>query len=387
MALVAAAEAGVLDIDQAFARMAPQLYGYAARRLGENAVKLAADLFDVAVEKACAQTDIPRLPVVEQPVTESSDENTPLVPFIDERKDNDVREFFERLKETPEEYEARQQRAWHSFSEFSRKLTREDARLILDDLPWYSFKVIVDAEPALAQRWLAALTDASAESLSLLHYSALGVAKACARGHPSAAVHLLQRLSQISPVVNRVFGPGRIPVVAVGIWASADVPEVRQLCFDRLDRAQNDEILASEVLAAFSVGKDALIENYVERLLAFNEPSAIVRARTVCGLSNVNEHASTTLLRYAGYVGFIGNAVRSAQFAYDRNDWSRHWYEKLRTAETPQAFWQLSGLRRWHKPRGHSQTPEPRRNSWPGRKALEQYDHPWPGIARYRIAQ
>ncbi|MGE0851965.1 MAG: hypothetical protein AB7O44_20490 [Hyphomicrobiaceae bacterium] len=289
LALVAAAEAGVLDIDQAFARMAPQLYGYAAKRLGENAAKLAANLFDVAVEKACAQTDIPRLPVIEQPVTKTSDENPPLVSFIDERKDNDVRELFERMKETPEEYEARQQRAWHSFSEFSRRLTREDARLILDDLPWDSFEVIADAEPALAQRWLAALTDASAESLSLLHYFALGVAKACARWHPAAAAHLLQRLSQISPVVNRVFGPGRIPVVAVGIWASADVPEVRQLCFDRLDRAPNDEILASEVLAAFAVGKDAVVRQYIERLLTINEPCAIVRALMVCGLSDVNE--------------------------------------------------------------------------------------------------
>jgi hypothetical protein len=64
----------------------------------------------------------------------------------------------------------------------------------------------------------------------------------------------------------------------------------------------------------------------------------------VCGFSDVNDHASRTLQRFEGCVGFVGDAYQAATYAYRRNEWSRHWYREMRAATSSEEFWSYSVL-------------------------------------------
>jgi hypothetical protein len=119
---------------------------------------------------------------------------------------------------------------------------------------------------------------------------------------------------------------------------------VKTLCVKRLDEAANDAELATEVLAAFSAGMSALITEYVDSKVAADEPATISRALMICGFSDVNVHADGILDRFRQHTGFIGGAYKAARFAYERNAWARHWYEKMKSARGPDEFWRFSVL-------------------------------------------
>jgi hypothetical protein len=344
-ALLAAAEAGILDPVDAIDRVAVSFYGFAASRLGGAGIDTAAIRIDAALRRAANLTDIPEFPRVEQSVTTSADQNPPLLSLLDDDPPaSDIQQALERLSESDEAFQARQRRAWQAFDRFSRELTTADARIVLDDFSWEGFETIVAAHPALAKSWMDLLTALPHRVFRSLHSFAVGLARARSSTDAAGAAMLFRRLAAEEPLVNRVIGPSKIPAEAIAVWSSAATLEIKALCFERLDRAANDNELAVEVLAAFSAVRGGLIAEYVDSKLATGEPAPTARALMVSGFSDVNAHASEVLERFKDQVGFIGYAYRAARYAYERNRWAREWYEKMKLAQSREEFWRCSVL-------------------------------------------
>ena len=344
-ALLAAAEAGILDPADAIDRMGVSFYGFAASRLGRAGVDAAAVRIDAALTRAASLTDIPEFPRVEQPVTTSADQAPPLLSLVhDEPAPSDMRQAFERMNETEDAFQARQRRAWQAFDRFSKELTTADARIVLDDLSWEGFETIVAAHPALAKTWMDLLAALPSSTFRSLHSFALGLARARSATDPMGVAALFRRLAAEEPFVNRVVGSSKIPAEAVAIWSSATSPEIKATCFERLDRAANDNELAVEVLAAFSAGKSAHIAEYVDAKLAAGEPAPTARALTVSGFSDLNSHANEVLERFKDQAGFGGHAYRAARYAYERNLWARQWYGRMKSAQSSEEFWRCAVL-------------------------------------------
>jgi hypothetical protein len=177
-----------------------------------------------------------------------------------------------------------------------------------------------------------------------MHAFATGLARAIAPTDPGGAAQLFERITAQKPFVNRVIGVSSIPAEAVAAWSRASVPEVRTRCFARLDGAMNDAQIAAEVLAAHQAGSQEFVKEYVDARLSIGEPASTARALLVCGFSDVNDHASGTLQKFDGCVGFIGDAHQAATYSYRRNEWSRHWYRKMKAAASPEEFWRCSVL-------------------------------------------
>jgi hypothetical protein len=155
---------------------------------------------------------------------------------------------------------------------------------------------------------------------------------------------LFERIAAQRPYINLTIGVSSIPAEAVAAWSRASVLEVKRLCFARLDRAANDAQIATEVLAAERGGAQQFVQEYVDAQLAFGEPAKTARALLVCGFSDVSDHAGRTLGRFEKCEGFVGDAHRAATYAYRRNEWSRHWYGKMKTETNPEEFWRSSVL-------------------------------------------
>lgn len=45
------------------------------------------------------------------------------------------------------------------------------------------------------------------------------------------------------------------------------------------------------------------------------------------------------LRRYEGSAGLIGSAQKAARYAYERNAWSHHWFEKMCQTDKNTSFW------------------------------------------------
>ena len=338
-ASLTAAEMGLIDQSDAVNRIAASFYADAVKCLSKPASSMAAARIDAALKKAAALTTISEFPLIEQPVPSVADREPPLRDIVDETQSSDVRAFFDRLNETPEAFEARQKRAWEAVEQFAKEVSAADAGIILDDFSWEGFQAIVSAEPALARSWMSLLAGLQARQFRSLHFFALGLAKAFAKTDPAGAADLFRRLTKEELLIRRVVGPSRIPAEAVAVWSAADIGEIKRVCFERLDRAASDSELAVEVLAAFSVGTSSQINGYIDEKLASGLPSGIARALMVAGFSDSNPHAAETIKRFADHKGFLGSVWDSARYAYERNEWARHWYLQMTTTHDPKEFW------------------------------------------------
>jgi hypothetical protein len=330
--LLFAAELGLTDFTDAVGRMGTGFYGFAAQSSDEGA-KAAADRVDVAFRRAISMNDIPKFPLVQQPVTADEKQEPPMVSLVDPPDWDDE-----------EKFRQGQKRSWQAFDRFVESITLADARIILDDFSWGGFDAIVSRNPTLADGWKRSLLSARAGVFRAMHAFATGLARAIAPVDAAGAGALFERIVAQRPYINLTIGVSSIPAEAVAAWSRASVPEVRRQCFARLDRAANDAQIAAEVLAAERGGAQQFVQKYVEAQLSFGEPAKTARALLVCGFSDVSDHASRTLDRFDGSDGFIGDAHRAATYAYRRNEWSRLWYEKMKTAANPEEFWQCSVL-------------------------------------------
>ncbi|MGD9653479.1 MAG: hypothetical protein AB7V12_14035, partial [Candidatus Dadabacteria bacterium] len=100
-----------------------------------------------------------------------------------------------------------------------------------------------------------------------------------------------------------------------------------------------DYDLENVVLADYQFMKHVMLERYVDEKLATGEPSMIARALMVAGFSNKSSHAESVLEKYKNTVGFIGAACNAAMYAYERNVWAMHWFERMCQAKSAREFW------------------------------------------------
>lgn len=156
------------------------------------------------------------------------------------------------------------------------------------------------------------------------------------------AAELFTKLTSEEPFVRLVLGPSDVTLDTMCLWEAADCAEIETLRKARLDGAKNDHDLAQQVLTALRQGKADVVQSYAESKLQSSVPADVARGLTVLGFLDASEEAGHALKRHQQIKGFIGDAAKSAQAAYARNQWARHWLELMATATTGEEFWRAS---------------------------------------------
>ncbi|MEM8624587.1 MAG: hypothetical protein AAGG47_13810, partial [Pseudomonadota bacterium] len=132
--VINAAKQGVLCVDEALDRISPPLYGAAAEVLGEACHAAIAARLTTAARRAL-DIELPfSPPAVEQNVDTAGRAVPPLLSLVEPDDVLGPEAFFKRMSETPEDFEARQRQGWEAFNRFETALTRENARLIVEDV-------------------------------------------------------------------------------------------------------------------------------------------------------------------------------------------------------------------------------------------------------------
>lgn len=342
-AILEAAKQGLLSLDDALDRMSLGHFGFAAIELGSAAAAVIAGRIEQALERALEVGELTDLPGMRTRAPDASDTSPPLM-SLDEPPAANFDAQMDRFSESREDFDKRQKRLGRAFGRFVRQLSAAEADLILDDLTLKGTIAILETSPGVHLNVLVRLSAASDKRLQHLHHIAVQVSIAGALAGLPEGASLLRRAMKLDPTVRRVQGMVKLPAEAVSLWRHADNAACVQICRERLTTLDNDHDISLEVLAALTNGREALVEEVTDHLLATGEPAGICRAVTIAGFSDVNPHADCVLDRFAEARGYVGVAVKAARGAYDRNRWARHWYDEMRKAETHEAFWQASVL-------------------------------------------
>jgi len=345
VALLEAAEKGLMAHDKALDRISARLYGRAAVMLDLDAVRDIASRIDASINQAADLGDDLVAPDIEIQVNPSAPYE-PSMFSVTERPSEakDINEAMRRLSESAEAFEQRQKRNYDAFLEFKANLTQAKARIILDYLSLEEFATVVATAEEFADRWHRLFMSISEAKLPAVHNLALLLAYALGREAPGKAEDLFRRIKDSEPLVRFTFGRAGVQLDAIAIWAGVRNPILDDLRFARLDRAGTDHDLSLEVLAALLNGQQELLTAYIEAKLHKEEPAEISRGIMVAGFSDQSEFNDEILKRYEGSAGLIGSAHKAAKYAYERNLWARHWFEKMCQTDENSDFWRYSVL-------------------------------------------
>lgn len=344
LAMIEAAHAGLRPKADVLDSVVPELFGYAAKRLGADTDRDVAGRLHAAVNRAL-DIEIPFTPpLATQRISHSEPPKYGFLDMIETDPATGFEGFVKRMNESDEEFNARHKSYWESFRDFEQSLTQQDARVIIEDIGAGAIEALVRAAPEVAisvGRRLLALDDSAAYRLASF---ALRLAKGLSSDQPNLSLELFQRFAGETGVITYVYGASSVSLAAMTIWEAAEWPEFDALRGNRLDAANTDYHLAQEVVAALRAGRADFLERYARQKLQSEVPADNARGMMVLGLGLRSEFANEVLARPTASEGLLGKAQRAAQYAYERNIWAEAWFADMLAAEAAEEFWAKSVL-------------------------------------------
>ena len=289
------------------------------------------------------------LPLVGPTITQSSGDqrkafHTPLRSVEEPQKELSAEDFPNRLSETEEEFDARQERGRKAFETFEDTLSRNDARQIIDDTALATLRSCARSNPNLLEEWATAFLENSGRKVRHIYNFGLRVAEVLSHDNPELAARLFHHLRGNRGFVNIVQGPAALGLESLSIWGAADHSAIDHLRELRLDEAATDHEIAQEVLAALSAGKSTFLDAYIEKKVNCEEPVNVARALIVCGFAQTDKGREAIIAKHEGLPGIVGKAAETARYAYNHNLWAVHWYDLMWRAQSNEEFWRFSIL-------------------------------------------
>ena len=208
-----------------------------------------------------------------------------------------------------------------------RLLVRENNFRLLEKFSLEAFTAFYKAVPGVLIDLADSFLGSDSAELSYIHNVASLTAYAISKDEPEKAKSLFEKVEDSKPSLR------------VTVWKSAANPLLDELRCSRLDRAVTDHELAMEVLAAEQAGRHDVLDAYIEAKCGSDTPAVVARGLMVAGFCDDRQEPGRVLADHAGRVGLIGTAHSAAEYAFERNRWARHWYQKMSETEDPVQYW------------------------------------------------
>ncbi|EGW19902.1 hypothetical protein [Methylobacter tundripaludum] len=343
--LLEAAARGLIDHREALDRISPRLYGQAATMLNSDAKLEIAWRINVSIKQTIGMDSDLVAPDIELEVRSDSLYEPNLFSLSEKvPPSQDITETMQRFNQNSRDFEKRHKRNLDAFIEFKKTLTKANASIILDGLKLGEFAAIVSANEDITNEWYTLFIELPAPSLPAVHNLILLLAHALSGKKPDKARALFERVRGNKPIVRFTFGSAGVELDAIAIWAGGRSTVLDEQRAIRLDQAETDHDIFLEVLASLMNGQHEFLVQYVQTKLMREEPAEIARGIMVAGFSDASEFNSEVLSRYENNSGLIGLAYKAAKYAYERNCWARHWFEKMCETAEPNDFWRSAVL-------------------------------------------
>lgn len=347
IALIQAANSGVVRGTEVLSRIAPETFGAACGQLDREAVEQLASMLDACVHTA-SRFDVP-LPPIEIVLTVTHGINTTEARHSLSEPASaalSVADTMRRLSEGEVEFDARQKKLHATYDTFRASVNPQTAALVLEAFKIDELQTMFRVVPELAQGWIDLLRSRTVLGRRALRNFGLLLASALTHmtGKHKDAVDLLSLLQNDGSYVHVRYTAAHLPIESVALWWASDELKVDNLRFERLDRCMNDHDLSLEAATALYTGKATVLEAYIQDRLKSPIPADVARAITVIGFADNEQLASKVIANYDAAEGLLGIAAATCKFAIDRHRWSKHWFRTMQTATSKEDFWAASTL-------------------------------------------
>lgn len=342
--ILAACELGIISHSEALARITPGLYGQAAKKLGINAARDVAKLIDASIKRAVGLTFNNTTLDVE--IASMNDDTQQFRYHLSEkaRPPRNPIDIFLMQTESDEAFNKREHHLQLAFEALEAEVSNSQAEIFLERFQMREFDAIVDASQDLAEGWFELFIKLPPHHRGTIRNIGLWLAHGLMKSNPDQAIRLFKNLKHSDSFLHITYGSTSLQLDAMTLWSANEHPSIKDLRFERLEIAANDDELAQEALVALWNGKQNLLREYIETQLNTREPANIARALMVAGFSDCTEFNDEILANHKDARGFIGEAQSAAMYAYERNVWSKHWFTLMRQTQKADDFWRYSVL-------------------------------------------
>ncbi|RLZ09568.1 hypothetical protein EAH57_06620 [Acinetobacter sp. 2JN-4] len=331
------AKTNLVDEETAVAHINPNFYGNATEYIsiiGLRKIALAIDsIFKVIIN---TNIDFPDLEIIENL---SLKRNVTSLFSIDRREDNvNFEQNLKLLSESGEDFEKRHENQNQQFDKYISYLKTKGADLILNGMLPEAFAHIANSAPELKNEWFITFSNLPSIHVPKFHNFILLLAYSYSDNDAQKAQLLWDKISNSDYFTNITIGQEKIPLKQMSIWGSKN-RDLDLYRFELLDKALSDQQIYNHVFAAIVNNNENIIHDYVNHKINCIEPSQISRGILVAGCLDENSFSTDIFDKYKDYNGIIGEAYKSSLYMYERNIWSRYWFNQMLSAEDNLDFW------------------------------------------------
>lgn len=341
MLLVEASAQGELPVDTLLKRIGQKTWFAAADRLGKPFAEPLVDCFLPRLRGGIAATTEIHAPSAD--LNLSRDDRTPFPLLSIEETDRNSERFPKQrsLKETlgaPDDFDEKQSCLKAVAKAFFQELKGSDAQALVQYVNIDDLRGLVAQVPTLLGELVEILEQAESSQFVWLKNLAFAVANLVSEQNPDQAVALLYRALSSEGFVRQAIGDD-LTIEHQAIWGAKASDPIEEFWCKRLLGAENDEVLAREVLAAERFGAVAFINSLVLELASSDDSLNLAYATTIAGYSIQFDKFADLIGEHIDKKGMAGEAAIHAHSECENAKWAHHWVGSMWNAETPEEFW------------------------------------------------
>lgn len=325
----------------------PEFLARAASALGGAAVDHLASLAESALERLCGAI-VSSLPdEIRLNLDLENEESIPAFDIKDQPKNDG--DLFERLSRDVDDkdgkaFEKRHKVLIAELEKFLEGLAVENALTMVNAPFLDGLSELAEQSPERLRGWLRRIL-AISDRKTLRQVQNLGfpLARALSAKEPELSASVFAHLWPISPIVNVTIGRAKIPLRFLTLFTASNGPAIDKIRKDEFVFSANDQEIEGLIASAEYAGQHLWLEAFVDELLASQMPADHALGITIAGLRRTNRHSSEVLARnWPGQ--FLGAAAKAARYAYERDEWTRHWLELALGSSDAESFWRYGLL-------------------------------------------
>ena len=331
------AKNNLIDEETAVENINPCAYGNASKYLTDKGLRKIACTIDTMFKVFInTEIDLPDLQIIENlPWCK----NVASLFEINRREERvNLEQHLNLLAESAEDFEKRQNNQHEQFKNYLRYLKTTGADLLLNGMLPEAFASIVNAAPELKNEWFKIFSNLSSIHLPKFYNFILLLAYSYSKNDAERAQLLWDKISNSESYTNITIGQEKIPLKQMSIWGSSN-RDLDAYRFELLDKALSDQQIYNHVLAAIVNNNEKIIYEYINQKINCVEPSQIARGILVAGCLDENSLSADIFDKYINYNGIIGEAYKASLYMYERNIWSKYWFNKMLSTEDSLEFW------------------------------------------------
>ncbi|GAA5003016.1 hypothetical protein GCM10023206_06320 [Acinetobacter puyangensis] len=331
------AKNNLVDDENAVLNINTRAYGNAGDYLSNIGLRKIAYSIDTIFKVLInANIDFPNLEITENFSLKKNVTSS----FSIERKEETVNleQHLKLLSESGEDFDIRQKNQNQKFENYRNNLKTKGADLISNGMLPEAFARIVNSAPELKDQWFITFSNLPSIHVPKFHNFILLLAFTYSDNDAQKAQFLWNKISNSDSYTNITIGQEKIPLKQMSIWGSSN-RDLDAYRFELLDKALSDQQIYTHVLAAIVNNNETIIYDYIYQKINCVEPSQVARGILVAGCLDENSLSDELFDTYKDYNGIIGEACKASLYIYERNIWSKYWFNKMLSTEDNEEFW------------------------------------------------